>query len=245
MKEFFGFQPDWPAPAGVRSFITCRQGGHSRMPYESNNLGAHVGDDVARVQANREQLYEHLGIGEPCWLNQVHGNRMVQAVAHNSQSAADGSTTQERGQVCVVLSADCLPVLLCDAAGTQVAAVHCGWRGLAQGILNQAVAAFASGPAELLAYLGPAIGPQHYEVGIEVYKALRESCGIDSFGQAVTDKPGHYMVDLYAVARQQLQSAGLHSIHGGERCTFDEADHFFSYRRDGVTGRMASLIWLD
>lgn len=245
MSDLLGFHPDWPAPARVRSFISYRRGGHSRGPYESNNLGAHVGDDVELVQKNRERLYAHLGIAEPCWLNQVHGKRMVQAEPGNYLSDADGSCTDKRGQVCAVLSADCLPVLLCDKVGRQVAAVHCGWRGLAQGILSEALATFAAPPSELLAYLGPAIGPQRYEVGAEVYHALRESSGADSFCQPVSNKPGHYLVDLYAVARLQLQTAGLESIYGGDRCTFDEGDYFFSYRRDGRTGRMASLIWLD
>lgn len=245
MTELLGFQPDWPAPPGVRSFISYRSGGLSQGPYASNNLGHHVGDDPDAVRENRERLRRHLGIDEPVWLNQVHGTRIVRAEAVGHLPEADGSTTQERGRVCAVLSADCLPVLLCDSAGTQVAAVHCGWRGLAEGILAQAIAEFASPASELLAYLGPAIGPRRYEVGAEVRDALARSVDYDAFSKPVADKPNHFLVDLYAVARAQLHSAGLTAIYGGGRCTFDEEEHFFSYRRDGVTGRMASLIWLD
>lgn len=245
MSEGLGFRPDWPAPAGVSAFVSYRSGGVSEAPYVSNNLGTHVGDDHEAVMQNRERLCRHLGITEPCWLEQVHGTKIVEAGAGSYLSQADGSITRERGQVCVVLSADCLPVLLCDSVGRQVAAVHCGWRGLANGILSQALAKFECPAPELMAYLGPAIGPQHYEVGQEVYEALYESTGSVSFSRAVESKPGHHMVDLYAVARMQLQTRGLSAIYGGDRCTFAEADAFFSYRRDGVTGRMASLIWLD
>lgn len=245
MTEELGFQPNWPAPAGVRSFISHRRGGQSSGPYASNNLGNHVGDDADAVQENRRRLCHHLGIDEPVWLNQVHGRKIVWADAVPGLTDADGSTTRERGRVCAVLSADCLPVLLCDAAGTQVAAVHCGWRGLVQGILAQAMAEFVSPAAELLAYLGPAIGPRHYEVGAEVQAALGQTIDSISFSTPVANKPGHYLVDLYALARSQLQSAGVTSIYGGTRCTYEEKEYFYSYRRDGVTGRMASLIWLD
>lgn len=245
MTDLLGFRPEWPAPAGISAFISYRHGGESVGPYASNNLGAHVGDDPAAVKRNRERLYDYLGIAEPCWLEQVHGTRVVEAGAHSYLSQADGSTTRARGQVCVVLSADCLPVLLCDKAGTQVAAVHCGWRGLAAGILARTLEKFTAPPEQLMAYLGPAIGPKSYEVGQEVNEALHETVGSSAFSQPVVNKPGHYLVDLYAVARLQLQAQGLGSVYGGDRCTFSEAESFFSYRRDGVTGRMASLIWID
>ncbi|MEX1033044.1 MAG: peptidoglycan editing factor PgeF [Cellvibrionaceae bacterium] len=248
-----GFAPAWPAPANVGAFITYRRGGYSPEPYRSNNLGTHVGDDPEAVDRNRQQLSQQLGIAPPCWLEQVHGTDIAEAGHFTTHStthsttppAVDGSFSHRPGMVCAVLTADCLPLLLCDRFGGQVAAVHCGWRGLAGGIIDRILAAFDREAPDLLAYLGPAISQRHYEVGRDVQAALSASVSLSpKFSQAVTNKPGHFMVDLVAVARAQLRERGVTQIYGGERCTFAEADAFYSYRRDGVTGRMASLIWL-
>lgn len=246
MSESCGYIPEWPAPATVRAFVTYRTGGCSEDPYASNNLATHVGDDPQSVAANRRWLNAELSIAEPCWLEQVHGIKLVDAAAASGTQVADGSYSGRSGPVCAVMTADCLPLLLCDSAGSQVAAVHCGWRGLAAGIISRSLAAFSASPSDLLAYLGPAISGDHYEVGAEVRQALAVSLGGQhaDFSRAVVGKPGHFLVDLYALARAQLQAAGLEKIYGGDRCTFAEPDRFFSYRRDGVTGRMASLIWL-
>jgi YfiH family protein len=246
MSGSLGFIPAWPAPPNVGSFVTCRRGGCSRGPYQSNNLGTHVGDDPQSVAENRRRLSAELSVAEPCWLEQVHGIELVNAAAASGTPVADGSFSRRAGAVCAVMTADCLPLLLCDSAGSQVAAVHCGWRGLAAGIIPRALAKFSAAPPQLLAYLGPAISGDHYEVGAEVRDQLAASLGNRQadFSRAVADKPGHFLVDLYAVARAQLKAAGLDHIHGGDRCTFAETDSFFSFRRDGVTGRMAGLVWL-
>lgn len=241
-----GFQPSWPAPAKVGAFITCRGGGFSREPYASNNLGLHVGDDPEAVMRNREQLVRRLGIQRPFWLEQVHGTEIVEVGDRQPVPRADASISHRPGSVCAVLTADCLPLLLCDRAGRQVAAVHCGWRGLANGIVAKSVDRFSAPPQDLMAYLGPAISGRHYEVGEEVREALARTVPESNpkFSHAVAGKPGHYLADLYAAARTQLQVLGCSEIYGGDRCTYAEAKSFFSYRRDGVTGRMVSLIWL-
>lgn len=246
MSDVLGFVPPWPLPSEVGAFVTCRSGGCSQAPYDSNNLGTHVGDDPDAVAENRRRLRSHLSIAEPCWLEQVHGTELVKAGRQSGTRVADGSFTDEPGVVCAVLTADCLPLLLCDSDGREVAAVHCGWRGLAAGIIPRAMERFAASPSSMSAYLGPAISRRHYEVGAEVRDALAATLMRDSeeFSDPVPRKPGHFLVDLYAVARAQLKAAGLTHIYGGDRCTFAEAAHFYSYRRDGVSGRMATLIWI-
>ncbi|MCW8196112.1 peptidoglycan editing factor PgeF [Proteobacteria bacterium 005FR1] len=241
-----GFVPTWPAPESVGSFVTCRTGGCSRSPYDSNNLGTHVGDDPQSVAENRRRLRDYLLIDEPCWLEQVHGTGLVEAGSQTGIPVADGSFTRRPGAVSAVLTADCLPLLLCDQQGEQVAAVHCGWRGLAAGIIPLSLDKFSAAAGSIMAYLGPAISGRHYEVGDEVREALDASLkgNAAAFSKPVEHKPGHFLVDLYAVARAQLKAAGIAQIYGGDRCTFAEAEHFYSYRRDGVTGRMATLIWL-
>jgi len=235
--------PDWPAPAAVRACSTTRAGGVSGGPWRGLNLAGHVADDPAAVRENRHRLVAQLGLpGEPPWLEQVHG--VTVRTPHAASDCADACFEDRPGRVCAVLTADCLPVLLCNTAGTRVAAAHAGWRGLLAGILEHAVAAFADPADQLLAWLGPAIGPAAFEVGDEVRAAfLAEDPA--SAAHFATGRPGHWHADLYGLARQRLARSGVDRVSGGGLCTFSDAERFFSYRRDGVTGRMASLIWLQ
>ncbi|NIP72865.1 MAG: peptidoglycan editing factor PgeF [Gammaproteobacteria bacterium] len=237
--------PDWPAPPPVRACSTTRRGGFSDLPYQALNLADHVGDDPAAVAANRRRLGQVLALpAEPCWLRQVHGTRVVAASATGPVAEADGAFTDRHGVVCAVLTADCLPVLLCTTAGDWVAAAHAGWRGLAHGVLEAAMDAAPVAGDGLLAWLGPAIGPQSFEVGDEVRQAFlaRDSRGAEAF---VPGAGGRWIADLYRLARQRLAARGVHAVFGGGLCTFRDAGRFFSFRRDGRTGRMASLIWLE
>jgi len=234
--------PDWPVPAHVRALQTLRTGGCSPAPWASFNLGDHVGDDPARVATNRAELRRQLP-AEPLWLRQVHGTAVVDA-GHVLQAAtADASFSVEQGKVCAVMTADCLPVLLCDRCGTVVAAAHAGWRSLAAGILERTVARMRCPADELMAWLGPAIGPRSFEVGEDVREAfLRSDAGAgEGF---VPAGPGKWLADLTLLAKRRLSRAGVGLIYGGAWCTVDEGDLFFSFRRDGVTGRMGSFIWL-
>jgi len=217
----------------------------SRPPWADFNLADHVGDDPATVAVNRERLRRQAGLpAEPCWLRQVHGVRVVDAPAVKVGCMADGAFTCQTGVVCAVLTADCLPLLLCDRAGQRVAAVHCGWRGLADGIIEAAVAALSGDGVQLLAWLGPAIGPGHFEVGAEVRQRF-----VDADAKAAAAfVPGamrRWQADLYGLACLRLQASGVQEISGGHWCTASDAEQFFSYRREGCTGRMASLIWLQ
>lgn len=235
--------PAWPAPATVRAMQTTRAGGCSVAPWDSLNLGDHVGDDPACVLANRARLRSGLP-GEPAWLKQVHGTRVVDAALSASVvNEADAAYARQPGAVCVVMTADCLPVLFCNRAGTVVAAAHAGWRGLQAGVLEATIAAMAEAPGELLAWLGPAIGPACFEVGDDVRTAF---VGSDPEAAAAfaPASPGKWLADIYRLAERRLRAAGLTSIHGGGRCTVSDRERYFSYRRDGVTGRMATLIWL-
>lgn len=248
-------EPTWNAPARVRAVCTTRQGGVSEGPYASLNLAEHVGDDAAHVAANRALLRTALGLpSEPLWLSQVHGcdvhlpDAAAPYPAQAGPCAADAAVASQPGQVCVVMTADCLPVLLCDAQGCAVAAVHAGWRGLLEGVIEAAVAHLrvrlglaSAGP--IMAWLGPAIGPDAFEVGAEVLDAF---CARDA-GAAAAFRPGagaRFFADLYLLARQRLQAAGVRDISGGDYCTLSDPERFFSYRRDGRTGRMASMIWI-
>lgn len=221
--------------------MTVRTGGVSRAPWTSFNLGDHVGDDPTHVATNRAQLRRQLP-AEPAWLRQVHSARVVEA-GHAPTPEADASFSRETGKVCAVLTADCLPVLFCDRAGSVVAAAHAGWRGLADGVLEATVAAMQVAPGEVLAWMGAAIGPQAFEVGDEV-RAAFVAQHPEAAAAFVPHAPGKWLADIYALARTRLGHAGVEAVYGGGRCTFNEADAFYSYRRDGVTGRMASLIWL-
>ena len=237
------FVPDWAAPANVKALQTTRNGGVSRRPWTRFNLGDHVGDDPAAVAANRQALRMALP-GEPRWLRQVHGIVAVDADQEAKTGVADAAFARRPGTVCAVMTADCLPVLLCDRRGSVVAAAHAGWRGLLGGVLESAVAAMAAVPGELLAWLGPAIGPRCFEVGTEVrdaFVAQNPSAG----AAFVATGPDKWLCDIYLLARQRLERLGVSAISGGGACTFSESERYFSYRRDRTTGRMASLIWLD
>lgn len=234
--------PDWPASSTVRALSTTRRGGISAAPYASFNLGDHVGDDPRAVEANRARLVQALELAAPpVWLRQVHGT--VVADAARGTCEADAACTDQPGVVCVVLTADCLPLLLCNAAGTQVAAVHAGWRGLASGVVEAALARMGAGK-NLLAWMGPAIGAHAFEVGAEVRAAF---VGHDARTQTAfrPSSAGRYRADLYQLARQRLESHGVERIYGGHWCTYSDAERFYSYRRDGVCGRMATMIWLE
>lgn len=237
--------PDWPAPLRVRSLTTTRHGGVSTGAYASLNLGDHVGDEAQAVAENRRRVAASLP-AEPLWLNQVHGTRVLDA-GHEAiagrPATADAAFSRRAGAVCAVLTADCLPVLLCDRSGEVVAAVHAGWRGLQAGVLEQTVAAMACPAAQLLAWLGPAIGPAAFEVGDDVRRAfVVQNDAAEAAFKAL--RPGKWLADIYLLARLALARAGVEAVYGGGYCTVQDAARFFSYRRDGATGRMASLIWL-
>jgi len=233
--------PDWPAPANVHAFMTTRAGGVSQAPFASFNPASHVDDDPAAVAENRRRLRQWLP-AEPLWLNQVHGREVACAVA-SSPPIADAGVAFHPGEVRAVLTADCLPVLFCDEAGTVVAAAHAGWRGLRNGVLEATVAAMRVPPERLLAWLGAAIGPAAFEIGPEVREAFvsRNSAAESAF---TLTPNGKYLADLYALARLRLAGAGVTQVWGGDLCTYSDP-RFFSYRREPRTGRMASVIWRD
>ncbi|AOJ33057.1 peptidoglycan editing factor PgeF [Burkholderia metallica] len=264
-------RPDWQVSPRVGALITTRAGGVSEGPYGRRqgegalpggmNLGLHTGDDPAHVAANRARLLALAGQPNAAWLEQVHGAQIVRAdevIASAPAAAApvqaDASVTDQAGAVCVVMVADCLPVLLCDAQGRAVGAAHAGWRGLAAGIVEQTaarVAALAGGATDALhAYLGPAIGPRAFEVGADVRDAFLDTAPQSEHDEtrlafvAIDGAPGKYLADLYALARLRLGRAGVAHVSGGTACTVTEQDRFYSYRRDRVTGRMAAAIWL-
>ena len=236
---------DWPAPAGVHALVTTRQGGVSQAPWDSLNLGEHVGDVAAHVRRNREYLRTGLP-GQPAiqWLTQVHGNTVLTATPASLPLVpeADAAYTRSTGLACSVMTADCLPVCFSSLDGHEVAIAHAGWRGLAAGVLESTVRAFQALPEQLCAWLGPAIGPCHFEVGAEVRAAfLAASAGSEAACASSND--GRWLADLYQLARLRLQALGLTQIHGGGLCTYCEHERFYSYRRDGVSGRFATLIY--
>lgn len=236
--------PDWPAPKRVRAVTTTRAGGVSRPPYDSLNLGDHVGDDPAAVATNRRRLQQALGLpAQPGWLKQVHGNCPVDAATHPAGGEADAVYTRRAGLVCAVMTADCLPLLLCDRQGSVVAAVHAGWRGLLNGVIERSVGRMGA-PQALLAWMGPAIGPQAFEVGDEVRRAFVAADAASAAAFRPSDS-GRWLADIYALARGRLARCGVTAVSGGEYCTYSQPERFYSYRRDGRTGRMASLIWLE
>ena len=236
--------PNWPAPTKVRALITTRSGGVSQGVYDSMNLGDHVGDEAANVTQNRALLRTHLP-AEPKWLQQVHGIEVANADTLSDVAQADASIAQRAGTVCTVLTADCLPVLLCDENASAVGAAHAGWRGLAGGVVETTVAAMRVDPAHLMAYLGPAIGPQAFEVGDEVRQIFiaADRAAAQAFVPSAKDST-KWLADIYQLARLRLKKIGVQRVYGGDFCTYSDVDRFYSYRRDGATGRMASLIWL-
>lgn len=225
--------------------ITTRLGGVSQGPYASLNLGDHVGDDPAAVVENRAILQQRLGLpAAPHWLTQVHGCQVATAEQSMPGCAADAICTRQPGRVCAVLTADCLPLLICDRQGGGVCAVHAGWRGLAAGVIEAALAKHDRPAADLLVWLGPAIGPGAFEVGEDVRQAfVAQDCEAEAAFEPL--RAGHWLADIYTLARQRLSRLGVGFVGGGEYCTVTDRERFFSYRRDGVTGRMASLIWLE
>ena len=238
--------PDWPAPGRVRAASTTRTGGTSGGPWRSLNLADHVADDGAAVSRNRARLRHALVLPEePRWLVQRHGARVVEAGSAPDGAPADGIVAREPGMVCAVLAADCMPVLLCDRGATVVAALHAGWRGIAAGILEAGIRAAGTAPGELMAWLGPAIATERYEVGPDVRDALLagDPDAVDAFRPS--GPPGRWRADLERVVRRRLARCGVGSVHGGGTCTASDPGRFFSHRRDGVTGRMATLVWLD
>jgi len=235
--------PDWPVPTRVKAFVTTRNGGASAGPYASFNLGLRVNDDPETVGRNRALLRQYLP-AEPRWLVQVHGNLVVNADRVQQPVEADAATSRSPDTVCAIMVADCMPVLLADRAGKVVAAAHAGWRGLAGGVIENTVKSMAVPPSEVVAWLGPAIGPVAFEVGADV----RETFVAQDPGAAsafVDHKPGKWLADLFAIARRRLQAIGVADIHGGGLCTVSDPQRFYSHRRDKITGRMAALIWLD
>ncbi len=235
--------PDWPAPANVKALQTTRQGGLSLGPYASFNLGDHVGDSPQVVAQNRQMLSSLLP-SEPVWLQQVHGTQVTDAGNTGCLPQADAAVASQRGAVCVVMTADCLPVLLCDQAGTVVAAAHAGWKGLNAGVIEATVNAMKIDPTKLLAWLGPAISHRAFEVGAEVQKMFvsQHAQAIEAF---ILGANGKFMADIYLLAHQRSHALGVSRIFGGEFCTYNNSTEFFSYRRDGVTGRMGTFIWLE
>lgn len=235
--------PAWPAPKNVRVLQTTRHGGVSGFPYVSFNLGDHVGDTPVAVAQNR-QLLSSIMPSEPVWLQQVHGNKVVDVGNAGCLPQADAAISRHRGAVCAVMTADCLPVLLCDESGSVVGVAHAGWKGLAAGVIEATVLAMELAPQKLLAWLGPAISQRAFEVGTEVRDVFvaQHAQASEAFLPGVD---GKWMADIYLLAHQRLHGLGISRVYGGEYCTYNEPSRFFSYRRDGTTGRMGTFIWLE
>ena len=245
--------PSWPAPRWVRALCTTRRGGVGDPPFDRQNLAAHVGDDAGAVRDNRAALKLALKLTrDPAWLAQMHGATVVRAEqvrAGDPPPQADACVTSKPDHVCVVLVADCLPVLFCDRSGHRVAVAHAGWRGLSQGVLEATVMAMGVAPASVLAWLGPAIGPEKFEVGPEVREAfmVTDPGAAECFKPVATEGPpsDRYLADIFALAKRRLGAVGVTQVHGGGICTVSDEESFFSHRRDGRTGRMAAMIWMD
>jgi len=235
--------PDWPAPANIKALVTSRQGGGSQPPFDTMNLGDHVGDSIQAVEANRKQLLNAMsGCDQIRWLQQTHGTVCVDVAKVTDNHQADASFSDTVGLACAIMTADCLPVLFCNKNGSKVAAAHAGWKGLANGVLLNTLAQFEN-PENVLIWLGPAISKANFEVGPEVRAAFSWAAD-DCFTAGQGDR---LYADLYQLARQQLQQAGVpqDQIYGGDLCTFADAKRFYSYRRDTKTGRMATCIWIE
>jgi YfiH family protein len=242
------FEADWPAPQGVRVVSTLRGNagdGVSRAPYACFNLGDHVGDDSLAVAENRRRLVIGAALpGEPSWLSQVHGTRVADLDSPPLTVPADAAIARGMGRVCAILTADCLPIVFATDSGDRVAAAHAGWRGLAAGVIEATVRAMGVPAANLMAWLGPAIGLKHFEVGGEVRSAML--AGDATAGEAFEpNSRGRFMADLGMLARKRLGTLGVTRIYGGGECTFAKSDRYFSHRRDGITGRQATLIWRE
>jgi YfiH family protein len=244
MSEFVAdwLIPDWPAPAAIKACVTTRAGGVSEAPFDSFNLGDHVDDAPVAVAHNRSTLTSRLQV-QPAWLKQVHGVNVVQATSGEVMEA-DASWSKTVGVACTIMTADCLPALFCNKQGTQVAAAHAGWRGLAAGVLEAAVDSFADAPSDILVWLGPAIGPQAFEVGAEVREAFVATHPETAEAFVPGAQAGKFMADIYQLARLRLAAHGVTAVYGGGLSTYDD-ERFFSYRRGARTGRFASLVWID
>ncbi len=237
-------QPNWLAPNNIKACTTLRTNGENHPNF---NLATHVGDDLKKVLENRAQLKELLKLpSEPIWLKQIHSSVVVKALPKNRDTEADASFTDQANKVCVVLTADCLPILVCDRKGTHVAAIHAGWRGLAGGVIEATLKALNLPHQELIVWLGPAISQHHYEIGEEVYHTFINKNPELIAAFAPTTKKDHWLADLYTLARLCFKKQGVKNVFGGDYCTYKDLKSFYSYRRDGEkTGRMASLIWIQ
>lgn len=238
--------PQWPAPKQVKAFTSTRLGGVSQRPFTSLNLGAHVGDNAEAVAENRSRFAQSINMPDSLrWLNQVHGTQTVCLPSEVvGDLAADASYTKDEQQVCAVMTADCLPLLICNEQGTQVAAVHAGWRGLCEGVIESCIAQFDRTDT-LLVWLGPAIGAEAFEVGAEVKQAFMDKDKKAVMAFKASKHQGKWLADIYLLAKQRLTKLGINQIYGGEFCTFEGEEYFFSYRRDQQTGRLASVIWIE
>ena len=240
--------PNWPAPTWVKAFTTTREAGLSRKPFDKGNVAHHVGDDIVTVTLNRLALQQRYNLNPKLtWLNQTHSDKVFELTKPQSHYLdGDGVWTRNNNLSCIVMTADCLPLLLCDTAGSLVAAVHCGWQGMAKGIIQHTIdqiRPFASG--QILAWLGPAIGPGAYEVGKDVYDLFVEQDVIMHQAFIPHRKPGKWLADIYMIARVKLYQLGIEQVYGGEHCTYSDAKRFYSYRREKNTGRMATVITLN
>lgn len=237
--------PDWPQPKNISTCSTTRAGGVSLPPFDSLNLGDHVEDLPEAVSENRHRLEKLAQLPQqPVWLEQVHGTHVLHLMGSEIENRqADAVYTNQVGQVCAIMTADCLPVLFCSRDGKEVAAAHAGWRGLCNGVLENTLAAFNAQPRDIMAWMGPAIGPEKFEVGVEVKQAFTGQSA--DLADAFTPHNDKFLANIYLLARKKLQAAGISAIYGGEFCTVSDENRFFSYRREGQTGRMASLIWIN
>ena len=237
-------EPQWRAPATILACCSTRRGGVSQAPFDELNLGLHVGDRPDDVIENRRRLHEYLHLpAEPCWMKQTHGTNVV-TLEQDDNRDADAAITRQRGCIAVVMTADCLPILLCNRAGTEVAAIHAGWRGLQAGVIQSTVGAMLSEPSQLMAWIGPGISQACFEVGDEVYAAFVDS--VEASASCFSaNRPGHWLCDLGGLADSVLRGLGLADVTRSPHCSYRDAGLFYSYRRAAVTGRMASLIWIN
>ena len=236
---------DWPAAGNIRAFTTTRLSGYSQGDYAGLNLASHVNDNLFDVEKNRQLLVDQLALpAQPLWLNQVHGIGVVNAVTASQLVTADAAYSDQKNKVCAILTADCLPVLICNRQGTKVAAVHAGWRGLLAGVIEETINSMQEPAENILIWLGPAIGSQAFEVGEEVKQAFVHDIP-ETEPAFKANRAGHYLADLYQIAKIRLNKIGVQSVSGGDYCTYTDSIRFYSYRRQENTGRMATLIWME
>jgi purine-nucleoside/S-methyl-5'-thioadenosine phosphorylase / adenosine deaminase len=236
--------PDWPAPENIKAISTTKIGGFSLSPYDGLNLADHVGDNPATVNKNRAYLNELAGLPEsPRWLTQIHETRIINSRNWQANVQADAMISNSVNHVCTIMTADCLPILLCSQRGNAVAAIHAGWRGLAAGIIENTINKLDCSPQDIIAWFGPAIGSSQFEVATDVHQLFTHDYPIAEQAFQQTDS-SHYLANIYLLAKQRLNKLGVTAIYGGDYCTVTNDQFFFSYRRDGITGRMASMIWI-